>query len=125
MYDNRRRRAANRARTRGQSKITDLLERLRAFAVCLEQCTGAEVRNAYDAEMGTRTEQSEEQLCFVGLCLAEAKRRGLDTSAGRTRLSFWRPVRKVKLRQTKDAGGRRGRLFEHSRCGSDIDVAKK
>jgi hypothetical protein len=58
-----------------------LLERLRAFAVCLEQCTGAEVRNAYDAEMGAMTEQSEEQLCFVGLCLAEAKRRGLDTSA--------------------------------------------
>jgi hypothetical protein len=43
----------------------------------LEQCTDAELRSAYYAEL---TATTEEFACFVGLCLEEARGRGLDTS---------------------------------------------
>jgi hypothetical protein len=58
----------------------DLLERLPTFGRLLEHCADEDLRSAYDAEIRTAIEPKGEALCFVGLCVAEAKRRGLDTA---------------------------------------------
>jgi hypothetical protein len=62
----------------GTTTITsDLLERLDTFGRLMERCADADIRSAYNAEIRVQT---PEALCFVGLGVGEAKRRGLDTS---------------------------------------------
>jgi hypothetical protein len=58
----------------------DLMERLRTFGRLLEHCADEDLRSAYDAKIRAAIEPKGEALCFVGLCVAEAKRRGLDTA---------------------------------------------
>jgi hypothetical protein len=57
-----------------------LLNRLRTFGRMLDHCADEDLRSAYDAKIGAAIEPSVEALCFAGLCVAEAKRRGLDTA---------------------------------------------
>jgi hypothetical protein len=56
----------------------DLLERLGTFGRLLETCADEDLRSAYDAKIGAAIEPDGEALCFAALCVAEAKRRGLD-----------------------------------------------
>jgi hypothetical protein len=56
------------------------MERLRTFGRLLEHCADEDLRSAYDAKIRAAIEPKGEALCFVGLCVAEAKRRGLDTA---------------------------------------------
>jgi hypothetical protein len=56
----------------------DLTERLRVFALRLEQGSDSELRSAYEAG----TDLADEVLCYIGVCLEEARRRGLDISDG-------------------------------------------
>lgn len=44
----------------------------------LEHCANENLRSTYAAEIRAAIEPSAEALCFAGLCVAEAKRRGLD-----------------------------------------------
>jgi hypothetical protein len=67
-------------RTGGYDITLDLLERLRTFGRMLEHCADEDLRSAYDAEIGAAIEPSVEARCFAGLCVAEAKRRGLVTA---------------------------------------------
>jgi hypothetical protein len=46
----------------------------------LERCADEDLRSAYDAEIRAAIEPSVEALCFAGLCVAEAKRRGVATA---------------------------------------------
>ena len=75
-------RGANRAENSQETaRITlDLLVRLRTFGRLLGHCADENLRSAYDAEIRAAIEPNGEALCFAGLCVAEAKRRGLDTA---------------------------------------------
>ena len=46
----------------------------------LEHCADEDLRSAYDAKIRAAIEPNGEALCFAGLCVAEVKRRGLDTA---------------------------------------------
>jgi hypothetical protein len=56
------------------------MERLRTFGRLLEHCADEDLRSVYAAKIRAAIEPKGEALCFVGLCVAEAKRRGLDTA---------------------------------------------
>ena len=58
----------------------DLLVRMRTFGWLLGHCADEDLRSAYDADIRAAIEPNGEALCFAGLCVAEAKRRGLDTA---------------------------------------------
>jgi hypothetical protein len=71
----------NAAEATGTETISiDLMERLRVFALRLEQCSDSELRSAYEAQRVAGTDRAGEALCFIDVCLEDARRRVLDIS---------------------------------------------
>jgi hypothetical protein len=56
------------------------MERLRVFALRREQGSASELRSAYEAQLVAEVDRADEVLCYIGVCLEEARRRGLDIS---------------------------------------------
>ena len=70
-----------RAKANGTDTIPlQLMERLRVFAQRLEQCSDSELRSAYEAQRVAGADRADEVLCYIGVCVEEARRRGLDIS---------------------------------------------